>query len=134
MNGIARLFRLTVVLWAGSLWSAALWVAPTLFHAQPDRALAGLLAGRMFQIESWLGVAVAALGLILPGRAKFLWGYVAAALLAAMEWGLRPVMALAHERGALWGLTFGAWHGVAAILYLGACLALVLVVWNDDFR
>ncbi|MFI4891531.1 MAG: DUF4149 domain-containing protein [Steroidobacterales bacterium] len=134
MNRLARAFRVMLVLWAGSLWSAAIWVAPTLFHAQPDRALAGLLAGRLFSIEAYLGLATAALALILPGRAKFLWGYVAAALLSVMQWVLRPVMAEAHLHGVAWGLSFGAWHGVSALLYGGACIAVLLVVWNDDFR
>lgn len=131
---LARAFRVLLVLWAGSLWSAAIWVAPTLFRAQPDRALAGLLAGRLFTIEAYVGLATAALALLLPVRAKFLWGYVAAALLAIMQWVLRPAMAVAHARGAAWGLTFGAWHGVAALLYGGACVATLLVIWNDDFR
>ncbi len=134
MKGLARVFRVLLVLWAGSLWSAAIWVAPTLFQAQPDRALAGLLAGRLFSIEAYLGVAIAALALILPVRAKFLWGYAAAVLLSVMQWVLRPVMAQAHLHGLAWGLSFGAWHGVSALLYGAACIAVLLVVWNDNFR
>jgi hypothetical protein len=52
----------------GSLWSLAVWVAPTLFYAQSDRRLAGLLAGRLFSIESYLGAGVAAAALIHPAR------------------------------------------------------------------
>ena len=128
------MFRVLLVLWAGSLWSVAIWVAPTLFHAQPDRQLAGLLAGHLFTIEAYVGVAVALLALILPARAKFLWGYAAAASLAVMQWVLRPVMATAHAHGSAWGLSFLAWHGVSAVFYGLACLGLLLVVWNDDFR
>ena len=51
-------FRVLLVLWAGSLWSLV-WVAPTLFRAQSDRHLAGVLAGRLFSVETYLGVAVA---------------------------------------------------------------------------
>jgi hypothetical protein len=51
---------------------------------------------------------------------------VAASLLAVNEWGLRPVMELAHSQGAALGLTFGAWHGVSALIYVAACLALVV--------
>ncbi len=134
MKALARVFRVLFVLWAGSLWSAALWVAPTLFRAQPDRQLAGLLAGRLFTIEAYVALAVGVLALILPSRARFLWGYVAVGLLELLHLGLRPVMAAAHEHGASWGLSFGAWHGVAALLYGGACLAVLSVVWNDDFR
>jgi hypothetical protein len=127
-------FRLLLVLWAGSLWSVGLWVAPTLFFAQSDRHLAGMLAGRIFTVEAYLAVAVAVLAVVLPGRSKFLWGYAAAALLAVNEWALRPVMAAARTRGAFGGLTFGAWHGVSTVLYALACLALLSVVWNQDRR
>ena len=124
-------FRVLLVLWAGSLWSLAAWVAPTLFYAQSDRHLAGILAAKLFSIESYLGIAVVLFAGLLPGRAKFVWGYLAAVLLAINEWALKPVMALAHERGAAAGLGFGAWHGVSAVLYLAACLAVLLLVGSN---
>jgi hypothetical protein len=129
---IRCVFRVLLVLWAGSLWSVGLWVTPILFSAQSDRHLAGVLAGRIFSIETYVGVAVAVLALLLPGRTKFVWGYVAAALLAGNEWALRPVMVAARANGSAAGLTFGAWHGVSAVLYLAACLALLVVVWKQD--
>jgi hypothetical protein len=119
------------VLWAGSLWSLAAWVAPTLFSAQSDRHLAGFLAGRLFSIETYVGLACAGVALLLPGRRKFLWGYTAAALLAANEWVLKPVMVRAHAQGAAAGLGFGAWHGVSAALYGLACLAVLWLVWKE---
>ena len=122
------------MLWAGSLWSVGLWVTPILFSAQPDRHLAGVLAGRIFSIETYVGIAVAVLALVLPGRTTFLWGYLAAALLAANEWALRPVMSAARANGSAAGLTFGAWHGVSAVIYVAACLALLVLVWKQDVR
>ena len=130
---IRSLFRVLLVLWAGSLWSVS-WVTWTLFHAQSDRHLAGLLAGPLFTIEAYLGLAAAALALALPGRGRFVWGYVAVALLVINEWALRPVMAAARSHGTAAGLTFGAWHGVSAGLYLLACLAALALVWNQDLR
>jgi len=127
-------FRVLFVLWAGSLWSLAAWVAPTLFYAQSDRHLAGVLAAKLFSIETYAGLAVAGLALILPGRSQFVWGYLAAALLSTNEWILKPIMARAHAHGAAAGLTFGAWHGVSAVLYLAACVAVLLLVWNENFR
>ena len=129
-----RAFRILLVLWAGSLWSVALIVAPTLFHAQPDQELAGMLAGRLFSIEAYLGIATAAIALLLPDRGKFWWGYAAAALLASNLWVIGPRMARAHLHGMAWGLGFGAWHGIAALLYGCACIAMTLLIWNDDFR
>ena len=43
-------------------------------------------------------------------------------------------MEAAHSNGAALGLSFGAWHGVTAVLYVLACLAVALVVWNEDLR
>jgi len=128
---LRKAFGLLCVLWAGSLWSLA-WVASVLFHAQSDRHLAGALVGRLLRIETYGGAALAAIALLLPNRGKFKWGYVAAALLAAIEWGLKPVMARAQERGTAFGLGFGAWHGVSALLYLLACLAVAVLLWKDS--
>ena len=121
-----------LVLWAGSLWSLAIWVAPTLFYAQPDRHLAGVLAAQLFSIETYVGLGTLVLALLLPGRMRFVPGYLAGALLAANEWGLKPVMARAHARGAVAGLSFVAWHAVSALLYVAACLLVVALIWRQE--
>jgi Domain of unknown function (DUF4149) len=131
---VRSLFRVLLVLWAGSLWSLAAWVAPTLFYAQGDRHLAGMLAARLFSIETYLGIAVAAMALLLPGRTRMGGLYAAAALLAVNEWVLKRFMESARVAGAAGGLSFGAWHGVSALLYVVACLAVLLVIWKENFR
>lgn len=131
MSAVRSVFRVLLVLWAGSLWSLAAWVAPTLFYAQSDRQLAGLLAARLFSIETYVGAGVALLAALLPERGKFTWGYAAAVLLAVNQWALKPVMASAHTRGALAGLSFGAWHGVSAVIYVLACLAVIVLICQD---
>jgi hypothetical protein len=129
---IRNAFRVLSVLWAGSLWSVGLWVTPILFAVESDHRLAGVLAGRIFSIETYVGIAVAVLALMLPGRSKFVWGYLAAALLAVNEWAVRSIMVVARAHGSAMGLTFGAWHGVSAVIYLAACLALLVLVWKQD--
>jgi hypothetical protein len=131
---IRNVFRVVLVLWAGSLWSVGLWVTPILFSAQSDRHLAGILAGRVFSIETYVGVTVAVFALLLPDRTKFVWGYLAAVLLAVNEWGLRPFMGAARAHGSAVGLTFGAWHGVSAVIYVLACLAVLVLIWRKDLR
>jgi bacteriorhodopsin len=121
------------VLWAGSLWST-IWVAASLFNLQSDRHLAGLIAARLFSIETYLGLGVAALAIVLPGRSRYRWAYFAVAVLAMNEWILKRVMSLARAHGTAAGLGFGAWHGVSAALYVLACLAVLLLVWKEDFR
>ena len=130
---IRNFFRVLLVLWAGSLWSLA-GVAFILFHVQSDRHLAGIVVGRLLTAETYLGVAVGVLALLLPGRTQFVWGYVAAMLMALNEWGLRRVMEVAHSRGTALGLGFGAWHGVSAVLYGLACIAVLVVIWREQFR
>jgi Domain of unknown function (DUF4149) len=130
----SKALKVLLVLWAGSLWSAALWVAPTLFYAQSDKPLAGLLVTRLFSIETYVALGVAALALLSAARARFGFAYLAAALLALNEWLLKPFMARAHAEGHALGLGFGAWHGIAALVYVSACVLVLLLVWNDDFR
>jgi hypothetical protein len=130
---LPRIFRVLLVLWAGSLWSL-LWTAATLFNLQSDRHLAGVIAARLFGIETYLGLGVAALAIVLPGRTRFYWAYFAAAVLAMNEWILKRVMSLAQAHGTAAGLGFGAWHGVSAVLYLIACVAVLVLVWKEDFR
>lgn len=129
-----KLLRVLLVLWAGSLWSLAAWVAPTLFYAQSDRHLAGVLAAHLFSIETYLSLVVALLALLPASRARFKRVYAAAALVSVNEWLLKPLMDRAHANGAALGLSFGAWHGVSALLYLGACLLALVLIWNDDLR
>jgi hypothetical protein len=109
-------------------------VAPTLFHLQSDRHLAGLLAARLFSIETYVGLGVSLFAVLLPERGRFKWGYIAAGLLAVNEWVLKPIMSLAYAGGAVGGLSFGAWHGVSAILYIAACLAVAVTILRADSR
>jgi hypothetical protein len=130
---IRKVFRVLLTLWAGSLWSLALWVAPTLFYAQSDRHVAGILATRLFSVQTYLGLAVALLALLLPIRTRFLGGYAAVALLALNEWVVKHVMSVAHAKGAVLGLGFGPWHGVSALIYLAACVTMLVVIFREDF-
>jgi len=130
---LARPFRVLVSLWAGSLWSL-LWVAAALFRFISDRHTAGLIAARLFSVETYLGLAVAAMALMLPGRRRFLPGFVAVALLAFNEWILKAVMARALTHGGTAGLTFGAWHGISAGLYVLACLCVAVMIYKDEYH
>lgn len=140
MLALAQRARLlAVALWAGSLWTVGYLVAPTLFGTLDDRALAGMIAGRMFRSEAWLSMVLgtAMLGLLAVSkdltaqRRKTLY-VVVIAMLACMlvsHLGLQPAMARlrqAGERGA-----FGMLHGVSMVLYMiQSLLALVLVLKN----
>ncbi len=130
---MARTWRVLTVLWAGSLWSL-LWVAAVVFHLQGDRHTAGLIAGRLFSIETYLGLGVAALALLLPVRARFWPGFVAAGLLSINEWILKAAMIRAQMHGGSAYLSFGAWHGISAALYVLACLCVLALIYQDEYR
>jgi hypothetical protein len=104
------------------------------FHFERDRHVAGLIAGSLFSIEAYLGLALGSLALLLPNRGRFRLGYVAIALLLFNEWVLKAVMEAARTHGTALGLGFGPWHGISALLYLIACLSVAVLVWQEDFR
>jgi hypothetical protein len=126
-----RVLRILWVLWAGSLWST-LWAAAIVFHLQSDKHLAGLIAASLFGIETYLGLVVGLLALLLPIRERFRWGFLAVALLALNEWALKSVMEAARTHGSAMGLGFGPWHGVSALLYVLACLLVAVMVYQDE--
>jgi hypothetical protein len=126
-------FRVLMVLWAGSLWSV-LWVTAILFNSQIDRHVAGLIAGRLFSIEAYIGLAVTLLAIMLPERHRYPLLYFAPAILSVNEWILKRAMNLAQTQGTAAGLSFGAWHGISAVLYMLACLSVVLVIYKDEYR
>ncbi len=60
MRGIAdALQSMTATLWVGGMWAIGFIVAPLLFATLPDRAVAGLLAGKLFSLIAWIGIACA---------------------------------------------------------------------------
>jgi Domain of unknown function (DUF4149) len=130
----SRLARLLLVLWAGSLWSLALWTAPLLFKLAPDRHAAGVIAAGLFRVETFLTLALAVVSLWRHGRQKFRLIYLAALTLLINEFIIKRLLDFVRVNGEVLGLGFGGWHGVSAVLYLVACAAALLVVWNDDFR
>ncbi|MEZ5584837.1 MAG: DUF4149 domain-containing protein [Candidatus Competibacteraceae bacterium] len=128
------------VIWVGSLWTIGFIVAPTLFHLLDDRALAGLIAGRLFSLESYLGLLCGGLLLLMAwykisSGQRFSWRIV---LLGAMliiiivgEFGLQPLLASYKAQGL--SAEFARWHGISAMLYaLNCLLGLVWIVTGNQ--
>lgn len=132
--------RLLLTLWMGSAWAVGYLAVPVLFASLDDRMLAGALAGRMFQLVSWLGLGCGALliaaRLWQGARDWRLWlliGMVAVVLVG--EFAVQPQMAALKAEGPILDGTeraaaFARLHGLASILYLllslaGAALVLV---------
>ena len=148
-GGLAALTeRVLLTLWVGGMWAVGYLAAPVLFYTLSDRILAGTLAGRMFSIINYIGLA-AGLWLLLSGwlrRRSGAWptwqlGALACMLvcIAIIQFGLQPVMAeLRAQAAAAHGVLpprFGQLHGLSSALYLVASLlGLVLVATRGGAR
>lgn len=140
-----KLALLVITFWAGSLWAIGALAAPTLFQVIPTRYLAGLVAGKMFTLVAYVGMASAAyllahriarfgLGAFKQG---FFW-IVAAMLLITLlgHFGIQPVMAEIRAQAAvpadlmqgMFAYRFRTWHGIASIAYLLQCVLGVALV------
>lgn len=134
-----------VTLWVGGLWAVGYLVAPTLFTALSDRALAGMLAGRMFTWMAYVGLACGTYlvlyrfsrhgaGALRQGTTWLV--VLMLALTVAGHFGVQPILASLKLRAlprevmeSVLRDRFTAWHGVASALYLlQSLLGLVLVV------
>lgn len=73
---------IAVTLWVGSLWAVGYIVAPLLFARLPDRALAGMMAGKLFTLVAYVGIGCA-LYLLLYRLTRF----GASALKQGVFWG-----------------------------------------------
>lgn len=136
--------RILLTLWVGILWAVGYLAVPVLFSQLDDRMLAGRLAGEMFHLVSYIGLAAGTLLLVAqlvrgggrPGwRALVLTGMVA--LVAIGEFALQPMMAELKAGGLVEGTEqageFARLHGLSSILYLATSLAgLALVAARPD--
>lgn len=137
-------YTLALTLWVGALWAIGYIAAPLLFSALDDRVLAGTLAGRMFAVVGWLGLACGTwlllcmllrLGAAALKRLIF-WVVLFMLLLAAAQlFGLQPLIAQLRSASVPRELAeaatrsrFATWHGVASVLYLVQSLLGVFAV------
>jgi len=144
MSRLAEIvFALAVTLWVGALWAIGLISAPVLFSQAGDVALAAHLAGKQFEIVSWLGMVCATyllLYLLFRQGAKafsssVFWlisGMLVLSLLA--HFGVHPLIERIRVELAKDVLEqvlrnrFYTWHGVANVLWMiQSGLGLILV-------
>lgn len=146
MNKLAdRFSAIAVTLWVGGLWAIGYLAAPVLFSALGDKALAGMLAGRMFTWIAYVGMVCGSYLLIhrLAGfgtaalKQGFFWAAFVMLLLAiAGHFGIQPILEGLKEQAlpkevmeSMFRDRFARWHGVSSIVYLvQSVLGLVLVL------
>ena len=138
---------IAATLWVGAMWGIGYIVAPVLFSRLGDRALAGLIAGKLFSLIAWVGICCAIYLLLFrmlrSGTGVFRQGVfwialLMLALVCAGEFGIQPIMAALKEEAlpkqvmeSVLRDRFAAWHGVSSVLYiiqslLGAALVVLL--------
>lgn len=142
---------IAVTLWVGGLWAIGFIVAPLLFARVADRALAGLIAGKLFTLIAFIGIACALFLLVFrivrfgAGCLKqgFFWMTLLMLLLTlAGEFGVQPILeslrmqALPKEvMESVFRDRFATWHGVASALYvIVSALGVALVVLHGRGR
>ncbi|MDD4912303.1 MAG: DUF4149 domain-containing protein [Sideroxydans sp.] len=129
-----HLASLALTLWIGGLWVVGYLAVPTLFYSQPDRQLAGMLAGKMFETLGYVGLLC---GLYLlfhrwmevgkqVSRDVSAWLLIVMLLITLVtQLYIQPLMAdmkfqalpLDVMQSAFAG-QFKMWHGISSILYL----------------
>ena len=141
---LARLNLIVVTLWVGALWMTGL-TAYILFDTLQDKQLAGSLAGKLFTIVSYIGLASAFYLLVQrlmdygTGALKqsFFWAvFVMLLLILAGHFGIQPILAQlkadampADVMHSIFAERFGKWHGIVSVAYLVECLlGFVLVL------
>jgi len=138
--------RILLTLWVGGLWITGYVVAPLLFNTLDDRQLAGSIAGEIFSVMSFLGLACGSLLLlstfIRAGKKAFrLWtAWVIFAMLVITiigEFYLQPMMSELRASGLIENSAeaarFGMLHGIAQSLFLVMSLSgLALVIAGTD--
>jgi hypothetical protein len=130
--------------WVGTLWAVGYLAVPILFHAQPDRQLAGLVAGQMFYALGYVGLFAGTYLLLyrlfMSGKAALresLFLVIAVMLIISLliQFGIQPLMADLKSQSlpldvmhSSFADLFKMWHGISSILYLIESLLGVLLV------
>ena len=145
--------RLCLALMLGLLAVSGYVVAPVLFAKAGSVSTAGMLAGEIFHVANFglmlLSAAVAMLwfsmrnGGFQIGRIRWLLLIALAVLIVGNEFAVSPILAdLKAEIGPMDMVSrddplrqkFGMWHGVSAVIHLGAAIAAALMVALGPFR
>lgn len=138
----------SLVLWIGGIWAIGYIAAPVLFASLGDKQLAGMLAGKLFGVMAWVGMASAGYLLVYriarDGGAAlktlFFWVIVLMlALTLAGHFGIQPIMQGLKDQAmpqavmqSVFADRFQRWHGVSSILYLIQSVLGLFLVWRAN--
>jgi len=144
-NFTHHLASLAITAWVGGLWAIGYLAVPVLFRAQPDKQLAGMLAGQMFVVLGYLGLVCGTYLLLVrlreSGKAAlrepvFLIVVAMLVITLVIQFEIQPLMAALKSKAlpldvmhSEYSSQFRNLHGLSSILYLiesllGAILAI----------
>jgi MFS family permease len=144
----SALYSIAVTVWVGGLLAIGYLAAPVLFSQLADRSVAGAVAGAMFSMIAWVGLACGTylILFVLAGKG---WRAVQSgvfwivllmlALTVAGHFGIQPILAQlkadALPRQVMESALrdrFSTWHGVSSALYLvQSLLGIALVILQE---
>ena len=144
-----RLFLLIAMLWIGSLLAVGYLVVPTLFSTLTDRQVAGMVAAAIFQIESFVSLALCAFMLIMANilvrsginQYRMIRWILLGIFICALIIGLIliPWMDSLRETALLNGMPvmqspaaglFSKLHGSSSLIYLTQSILGILMIWK----
>lgn len=144
------LARIAVPLWVGGVWAIGYIAAPVLFGSLSDKQLAGNLAGNMFKMMAYVGMAcgfylVIQRLVVIGSRALkqgFFWVALAMLLLTlAGYFGIQPILQGLKEQAmpqavmeSIFRDRFARWHGISSIVYLVQSLLGIALVLKQGSR
>jgi hypothetical protein len=129
----ARLPLLAAALWWGSLSVIGFLAVPLLFRNAPSAALAGQLAGKLFEAQTWLSLACGVVILMgardEEGTATIGWaGGAVLFVLVGMLCALLQEFAVAPRILARQNLQ--VWHSFGSALYAVQWICALVVFWK----
>ena len=141
---LSKLAIFTIALWWGSLTTLGFFVVPMLFQHLPTKALAGNMAARLFEVQTWVSVGCG-LVLLLVLRLKrakndenMPLAGVSSAYKAIVFIALGMLMALLVAFGVSPRIVarenLMLWHAVGSAMYLAQWLCAGIVLWKLNIK
>jgi Domain of unknown function (DUF4149) len=147
---ISKLAIFIAALWWGSLTTLGFFVVPTLFQYLPSKALAGNMAARLFEVQTWISVGCG-LVLLLILRPKRVENSISTEV-SALENVNTPIVGILPASTAIIFVAFGMlmallvtfgvsprivarenlmlWHAVGSLMYLAQWVCAGVVLWK----
>ena len=138
-----RLSLIIITLWVGALWTTGI-SAYVLFDSLQDKQMAGMLAGKLFNVVTYIGLGSAFYLLIqrllqygtAALKQAFFWAaFVMLLLVLAGHFGIQPILESLKSQAlpadvmqSVFADRFRNWHGVASMAYLFECLLALVPV------